>query len=147
MDSRVFAKYLRRSGVKHPVGADFLYAAVIPAYDELAELPATLDALDAARKNVRFPVAVIVVGLTVQPLPNPVAVSVIVYVYVFPASASVYLILPKSAVPAAVSSILVCSGIGTPSAAVTVNVAFAPAGHAAPEISFIASSFASPSAS
>ena len=61
MDSRVFAKYLRRSVVKHPVGADFLYAAVIPAYDELAELPATLDALDAARKNVRFPVAVVVV--------------------------------------------------------------------------------------
>ena len=61
MDSRVFAKYLRRSGVKNPVGADFLYAAVIPAYDELDELPATLDALEAARKNVPFPVAVVVV--------------------------------------------------------------------------------------
>ena len=61
MESRVFEKYLRRSGVASRVGADFLYAAVIPAFDELGELPGTLDSLDAARKNVPFPVAVIVV--------------------------------------------------------------------------------------
>ena len=61
MENRVFEKYLRRSGVVSRVGADFLYAAVIPAYDELDELPATLDALDLARKNVSFPVAVVVV--------------------------------------------------------------------------------------
>ncbi len=61
MESRVFEKYLRRSGVASRVGADFLYAAVIPAYDELDELPATLDSLDAARKNVPFPVAAVVV--------------------------------------------------------------------------------------
>ena len=61
MESRVFEKYLRRSGVTARVGADFSYAAVIPAFDELDELPATLDALDAARKNVHFPVAAVVV--------------------------------------------------------------------------------------
>ena len=61
MESRVFEKYLRRSGVTARVGADFSYAAVIPAFDELDELPATLDALDAARKNVQFPVAAVVV--------------------------------------------------------------------------------------
>ena len=61
MESRVFEKYLRRSGVTSRVGADFLYAAVIPAYDELDELPATLDSLDMARKNVSFPVAAVVV--------------------------------------------------------------------------------------
>lgn len=61
MDSRVFAKYLRRSGIKTTVGADFSYAAVIPAYDEAEELPATLDSLDAARKNAPFPVALVVV--------------------------------------------------------------------------------------
>ena len=61
MESRVFEKYLRRSGVTSRVGADFLYAAVIPAFDELDELPATLDSLDAARKSVPFPVAVAVV--------------------------------------------------------------------------------------
>ena len=61
MESRVFEKYLRRSGVTSRVGADFLYAAVIPAYDELEELPATLDALDMARKNTSLPVAVVVV--------------------------------------------------------------------------------------
>ena len=62
MESRVFEKYLRRSGVASRVGADFLYAAVIPACDELDELPATLDSLDTARKNVHFPGAAVVVG-------------------------------------------------------------------------------------
>lgn len=61
MESRVFEKYLRRSGVSSRVGADFLYAAVIPAYDELDELPATLDSLDMARKTIPFPVAAVIV--------------------------------------------------------------------------------------
>lgn len=61
MDPRVFAKYLRRSGNGFRLGAAFSRAVVIPAYDEEAELPRTLDALAAARRRAPLPVAAIVV--------------------------------------------------------------------------------------
>ena len=61
MEPRVFEKYLRRSGTKHRFGAGFFRAVVIPACDEAAELPRTLDSLDRARAAAKFPVAVITV--------------------------------------------------------------------------------------
>lgn len=61
MDARVFAKYLRRSGDIPRLGANFSRAVVIPAYDELAELPRTLDALETALEAAPRPVAVIAV--------------------------------------------------------------------------------------
>ena len=54
-------KYLRRSGATARLGADFLRAVVIPACDELEELPRTLDALQVALAYAPRPVAVIVV--------------------------------------------------------------------------------------
>ena len=60
MNANVFEKYLRRSGVNTRLGADFLRAVVIPACDEVEELPRTLDALEAALERAPRPVAVIV---------------------------------------------------------------------------------------
>lgn len=54
-------KYLRRSGANSRLGADFLRAVVIPACDELEELPRTLDALADALERAPRPVAVITV--------------------------------------------------------------------------------------
>ena len=61
MNARTFAKYLRRNPVSRPCGAGYSRAAVIPAYDEEAELPHTLDTLAEALRNAPRPVAVIVV--------------------------------------------------------------------------------------
>ena len=61
MERRVFEKYLRRSGAAPRLGACFSRAAVIPAHDEAAELPRTLDSLERALVRAPRPVAVIVV--------------------------------------------------------------------------------------
>ena len=61
MNAKVLEKYLRRSGASSRLGADFLRAVVIPACDELEELPHTLDTLEAALERAPRPVAVIVV--------------------------------------------------------------------------------------
>jgi hypothetical protein len=61
LNAKVLEKYLRRSGVNNRLGADFLCAVVIPACDELEELPHTLDTLEAALERAPRPVAVIVV--------------------------------------------------------------------------------------
>ena len=62
MERRVFEKYLRRCGELPRLGAfSFTCAAVIPACDEAAELPRTLDALGKALERAPRPTAVIVV--------------------------------------------------------------------------------------
>jgi len=61
VDGRVFAKYLRRSGASPRFGADFCRAVVIPACDEAAELPRTLDSLELALAAATRRTAVIVV--------------------------------------------------------------------------------------
>ena len=48
MDKRVFEKYLRRCGELPRIGVSHPCAVVIPAYDEAAELPRTLDSLAPA---------------------------------------------------------------------------------------------------
>ena len=61
MDKRVFEKYLRRCGELPRIGVSSSRAVVIPAYDEAAELPPTLDSLVAALAAAPRRVAVIVV--------------------------------------------------------------------------------------
>ena len=61
MERRVFEKYLRRSGELPRLGAVFFRAAVIPAYDEAAELPRTLDSVERALVHAPRPAALIVV--------------------------------------------------------------------------------------
>jgi len=61
VDKRVFEKYLRRSGEAPRFGADFRCAVVIPACDEAAELPRTLDSLERALAGAPRRTAVIVV--------------------------------------------------------------------------------------
>ena len=61
MERRVFEKYLRRSGEIPRLGAFFSRAAVIPACDEAAELPRTLDSLEKALGRAPRPTAVVVV--------------------------------------------------------------------------------------
>lgn len=61
MERRVFEKYLRRSGAIPRPGVSFSRAAVIPACDEAAELPRTLDSVEAALRLAPRRTAVIVV--------------------------------------------------------------------------------------
>ena len=61
MDKRVFEKYLRRCGELPRIGVSYPGAVVIPAYDEAAELPRTLDSLETALAASPRRVAVIAV--------------------------------------------------------------------------------------
>lgn len=61
MERRIFDKYLRRAPVPRACGAGCSRAAVIPVFDELEELPRTLDSLSRALEFAPRPVAVIAV--------------------------------------------------------------------------------------